>query len=91
VSGEETATAATVPSLTELSEQARAQAVSRYAVLRPHLEDGVALTSAGRQAGVPLRMAQRWLAAYRASGLAGLARARRSDQGSRSLPDRWWR
>ncbi|HEX9239047.1 MAG TPA: leucine zipper domain-containing protein, partial [Candidatus Bathyarchaeia archaeon] len=39
-----------------------------------------------RDAGVPLRSVQRWLARYRATGLAGLVRATRSDTGHRKLP-----
>ena len=37
-------------------------------VLDPHLHDGVPLTVAARRAGVPLRTARRWLAAYQADG-----------------------
>jgi putative transposase len=61
--------------------------MARYAVLRPHLEDGTTLAEAARQASVPVRTAQRWLASYRALGLAGLVRRPRSDRGSRSLPE----
>jgi putative transposase len=35
---------------------------------------------------VPARTVQRWLAGYRAQGLAGLAPARRSDRGARRFP-----
>ncbi len=58
----------------------------RWAVLRPVVQDVVPLTVAARDAGVPLRSAERWLARYRAAGLAGLARADRSDRGRRRLP-----
>jgi putative transposase len=61
--------------------------MARFAVLRPHLEDGVSLARAAAAAGVPLRTAQRWLARYRRDGLAGLARPRRSDAGARHSPD----
>ncbi|WP_422935009.1 Mu transposase C-terminal domain-containing protein [Sinomonas sp. P47F7] len=73
--------------VTALSEPQREQAMARYGVLRAHLEDGASLVVAARQAGVPLRTAQRWLARYRESGLAGLARSARSDRGRRALPD----
>ena len=63
-------------SFAALSEEGQAQAMARFAVLRPHLEDGVPLTRAADAAGVPLRTAQRWLARYRRDGLAGLARPR---------------
>ena len=65
----------------------RAEAMRRLAVLRPHLEDDVPLARAAREAGVPLRTAQRWLAHYRRSGRAGLARAERTDRGRRRLPE----
>ena len=75
------------PSLTELTEVRRAQATARFAVLRPHLEDGVPLARAARAAGVPTRTARRWLARFRREGVAGLARGNRADQGRRRLPD----
>jgi putative transposase len=55
--------------------------------LRPHLEDGVALVHAAREAGVSERTAQRWLARYCAGELVGLAAAPRSDRGGRRMPD----
>jgi putative transposase len=75
------------PGLAELGEAARAKALLRWRVLRPHLEDGVALVHAAREAGVSERTAQRWLARYRAGGLVGLAAAPRSDRGGRRMPD----
>ncbi len=57
------------------------------AVLRRHLEDGVPLTRAAAEAGVPIRTARRWLAVYRDRGSAGLHRKQRSDRGRpRRLP-----
>jgi putative transposase len=73
--------------LVELSGARREQAMDRWALLRPHIEDGVALTEIARQDGVPLRTAQRWLAHYREYGLVGLARRPRSGKGQRSLPE----
>jgi putative transposase len=64
----------------------REQAMARFAVLRPHLQDGVPLARAASDAGVAVRTAQRWLARYRACGLAGLARTSRADTGRRRLP-----
>lgn len=61
-------------------------ALARWQVLRPHVEDGVPLARAARQAGVPERTAQRWLSRYRADGLTGLRRTTRSDQRTRRLP-----
>lgn len=48
------------------------QAMARFAVLRPHLENGVPLTRAAAAGGIPVRTAGRWLARYRQSGIAGL-------------------
>src|SRR5437899_2008964 len=74
------------PALAACTEEERQEAMRRFAVLRPHLNDGVPLPEAARDAGVPLRSVQRWLARYRATGLAGLVRATRSDTGHRKLP-----
>jgi len=41
--------------------------MGRFAVLRPHINDGVPLPEAARDAGVPLRSVQRGLARYRAT------------------------
>lgn len=71
--------------LAELTADQRKEAIARFAVLKPHLEDGVSLTQAASDAGVAVRTAQRWLANYRATGLPGLARAARSDSSRRKL------
>lgn len=70
-------------SLAALTENARAAAMSRFAVLRPTIEDGVPLTRAAAEGNVPLRTAERWLSAYRTDGLVGLASTPRSDRGTR--------
>ena len=67
-------------------EQQREQAMARFAVLRPHLEGGVPLTRAADAAGIPVRTAGRWLARYRQSGMAGLARLNRRDAGTHRSP-----
>ncbi len=69
--------------LTDVGERQRAEAMRRYEILRPHLEDGERLTATAAVAKVPLRTAQRWLSDYRSGGLVGLAPKRRSDLGSR--------
>jgi len=74
------------PALAACTEKERQEAMGRFAVLRPHLNDGVPVPEAARDAGVPLRSVQRWLARDRATGLAGLVRATRSDTGNRKLP-----
>jgi putative transposase len=75
-----------MPALAELTEQQRAVAAQRWAVLQPHVRDEVPLAVAAREAGVPLRNAERWLARYRVGGLAALARGARADQGRRRVP-----
>ncbi len=74
--------------LAGLSEQEREEAMERFRVLKPAVEDGVPLARAAREAGVPLRTAQRWMASYKREGLAGLARRPRDDRGGcRGLPE----
>jgi len=43
----------------------------RMAVLGPHVHEGVPLVQAASAAGVPLRTAQRWIAAYLTQGEPG--------------------
>lgn len=69
-----------------LDEQRRKQAMIRFAVLRPHLEEGVPLTRAAGEAGIPMRTAERWLARYRQDGLVGLVRPARRDAGTHRSP-----
>ncbi len=73
--------------LAELDERQREEAMRRWSVLRPAVEDAIALAVAARDAGVAVRTAQRWMARYRRAGLNGLARSPRSDRGRRRLPD----
>ena len=73
--------------LATLSEADRAEALRRWQVLRAHLEDGVPLARAAAQSGIPHRTLQRWLARYRAGGLAGLGRAARADRGQSRFPE----
>ncbi|MEM9510768.1 MAG: Mu transposase C-terminal domain-containing protein [Cyanobacteria bacterium P01_E01_bin.35] len=74
-----------LPNLSELPESSRAIAWERYQILRPHLEDGVPLRRAIADAGIPLRTAQRWVANYKKSGLAGLCRSKRKDSGTHKV------
>ena len=73
--------------MVELTERQRLQAMKRWAVLRPHIEDGVPLSRVAADAGVALRSTERWLARYRDGGLVGLARSSRADRGERRLPE----
>lgn len=67
----------------ELSEGDRTLALTRYKTPAPQLEGERTLRSVAVDAGVPFGTAQRWVEHYRKSGLAALARKRRSDEGSR--------
>ncbi len=71
---------------TALTEAQRAEALARFTLLQPYLEEGVPLTRVAQDRGVPLRTVQRWLHGYRQRGLAGLARTPRADRGQRHLP-----
>ena len=73
-------------SLVGLSEQQRAEAMSRFRLLQPHLVDDVTLADIARFTNTPLRTVQRWAAQYRSKGLVGLARPHRSDAGRRKMP-----
>jgi putative transposase len=72
--------------VTELSDSERANALERFRLLRPCLEDGVPLARLARQHQLQLRTLQRWLHAYRHRGLVGLVRKSRRDRGRRALP-----
>jgi hypothetical protein len=78
----------TAPALASLSEGERRQAMDRFSVLRPHLEEGVPLSRAADHAGIAVRTAERWLRLFRRGGLAGLARPARRDTGKPRLPRR---
>ena len=74
------------PRSPHLTRTGRQQATARWQLLRPVVEDGVALATVARSGQVPERTLRRWLAAYRAGGLAALARRPRSDRGTRRMP-----
>jgi putative transposase len=69
--------------LGELSEEERKQALERFSLLRPCLEEGVPFAEIARTHGISLKNVQRWVQRYRREGLVGLARRRRSDRGKR--------
>lgn len=73
--------------LVTLSERRQAEAMARFAALRPYLEEGASLIETVAAAGVALRTAERWVARFRVNGLAGLARPVRSDAGTRRTHD----
>lgn len=74
------------PALADLNEAQRRHSMTRFAVLQPYLEGDTPLACIARDAGVPIRTVERWLACYRRDGLAGLARRVRGDAGTHRLP-----
>lgn len=64
-----------------LSEADRDTAMQRFRWLEPHLEQNRPLRLVAAEAGLAFRTAQRWVALYRSSGLASLARKTRLDHG----------
>jgi len=71
-----------------LTETQRIQALERFALIRPHIEEGVCQTELSRVQHIPLKTLQRWIRSYRETGLAGLVRKARSDRGQyRGLPE----
>ncbi len=73
--------------LASLGEAGWAEAHRRWLVLQAHLQDCVPLSRVAARSGIPYRTLQRWLARYRAGGLAGLGRAARADRGRSSFPE----
>jgi putative transposase len=72
-----------VTPLSELTEQERAQAVERFHVLRPFLEEDIPLLQIASQQQVSLRTLRRWIERHHIEGLPGLIRKRRADRGER--------
>ncbi len=75
--------------LTALSEAQRAQALERFTIIRPALEEGVSRAQVARTSKKAPSTVQLWIKRYREKGLAGLANnVARSDKGtSRKLED----
>ena len=78
---------ASLPLIT-LSEAQRTQAMERFAIIRPALEEGVSQAQVARTQKLAASTIQSWVKRYREKGLAGLANhVARSDKGkSRRLP-----
>jgi putative transposase len=85
-SGEPDAPVDAQMSLADLTEAQRRQAMERWRLLQPHLQDGIPLVRVAEHEGVAERTLRRWLAAYRHQGLKGLVRRPRSDAGRRRIP-----
>lgn len=73
--------------LTGFSDAQRLEAIERWRLLQPHLEDQIALAQIAASCAIPERTLRRWRAAYQADGLAGLVRRPRSDRGRVKMPE----
>jgi putative transposase len=67
--------------LASLAESDRKIALDRYRILRPHLEDGRALSVVASETGIAYGTAQHWVSLYRRFALSALVRKIRSDRG----------
>lgn len=67
--------------LVSIPEELRAGALERFRIMRPAIEDSVPLVQVAQEANISIRTAQRWMAAYKRDGLAGLAKSPRRDEG----------
>ena len=59
------------------------QALARFEMIRPHLEDKIPLAHLANDHGKSERTLRRWVLRYLVDGLAGLERKKRDDQGKR--------
>jgi transposase-like protein len=74
--------------LVSMTTDALEEALARFRILRPAIEDGVPLSEVARGHGITPRTLRRWRTALREEGFAGLARKGRRDRGQRRLPAR---
>src|SRR5262245_9532671 len=72
--------------LAACTEEERQQAMARFAVLRPHINEGVLLSEAARDAGVPLRSVQRWLAPLPCRRVGGSGKSQTIRYGQSQAP-----
>lgn len=73
--------------LASLGQSARENALERFRIIQPCLEQDRSLGSIAREAGIPYRTIHRWISVFRQFGLAGLAPKPREDRGKRwALP-----
>ena len=68
--------------LCELTEAQRKLAWERYAIIKPHIEEGVALAHIAKDAKISVKTVQRWKKRFTEKGLIGLCRTIRKDSGS---------
>ncbi len=68
-------------SLTELTETEREQALFRFRLIQPFLEEDVPLTKIAAHSTESIATLRRWVQRYRKNGLTGLVRQQRGDKG----------
>lgn len=74
-------------SLSSFTDTQRAEALEKFHILQPFLEEGVPLTTIAQSREISLRTLQRWTKHYRENGLKGLVHKNRSDYGNRRIPE----
>jgi putative transposase len=73
--------------MASLDQSARENALERFRIIQPCLEQDRSPSVIAKQSGIPYRTVHRWISRYRQFGLAGLARKAREDRGKRrALP-----
>jgi putative transposase len=65
----------------DMTNSSQKQALERFHLIRPFIEDGVPLVELAVHHTIALRTLQRWVKQYRSDGMAGLARKNRRDKG----------
>lgn len=74
--------------LTALSETQRAQALERFTIIRPALEDGVSRAQVARTSEKAESTIRLWIKRYREKGLAGLRRCHCAPRPQTASPTR---
>lgn len=72
-----------VKNLAAYSEAQRAEALKRFHIIRPFLEDSVPLTRIATDHHYPIRTLRRWVQHYKSHGLVGLIKRERKDKGKK--------
>lgn len=67
------------------TEQERAKALERFAIIRPVMEDRASLSQVAAENGLSNRTIRRWITRYLQFGLAGLCRKTRTDKNKRQM------
>lgn len=62
-------------------------ALQKFRIIQPYLEEDIALSDISKSSGQSIRTLRRWLKSYRAHGLVGLERKSRSDKCKRRSVD----